>query len=255
MLDSVDVSLILPAFNERASIGNTIDEAFAYFRSRGIHAQIIVAADGMDGTRELVRAKTSRYPDLDIIGHEARVGKGRGVREAVALARGRVIGYADADNKVPMADFDRIQPWLPDFPLVIGSRALELSQIERWQPWYRRLGSKGFGLAMQMIVGMPGISDTQCGFKFFQRDVALHLFKLQQIDGYMFDVELLALAIRLGYRIKEVPIRWRDDADSRYNLVTGTLRNLGELMKVRASVSRLRDCAIVERSVSTGGLE
>jgi dolichyl-phosphate beta-glucosyltransferase len=255
MLDLVDLSLILPAFNERASIGNTVDEAFAYFRSRGIHAQIIVAADGTDGTRKLVGGMTSRYPDLDIIGHEARAGKGRGVREAVALARGRVIGYADADNKVPVADFDRIQPWLASFPIVIGSRALALSQIERWQPWYRRLGSKGFSHVMQTIVGVPGIGDTQCGFKFFQRDAALHLFKLQQIDGYMFDVELLALAIRLGYCIKEVPIRWRDDADSRYNLVTGTLRNLGELMKIRTSVSRLRDCAIVERSVSTGRSE
>jgi dolichyl-phosphate beta-glucosyltransferase len=255
MLGLVDVSLILPAFNERASIENTIDEAFRYFRSRGIHAQIIVAADGGDGTRELVRGKTSRYPDLDIIGHEARSGKGRGVREAVALARGQVIGYADADNKVPLADFDQIQPWLATFPIVIGSRALELSQIERRQPWYRRFGSLGFAQVMQTIVGVPGIGDTQCGFKFFQRDAALHLFKLQQIDGYMFDVELLALAIRLGYRIKEVPIRWRDDADSRYNLITGTFRNLGELMKIRTSVSRLRDCAIVERSVSTGRSE
>ena len=255
MLDLVDVSLILPAFNERASIGSTIDEAFTYFRNRGIHAQIIVAADGTDGTRELVREMKSRYPDLDIIGHEARAGKGRGVREAVSLARGRVIGYADADNKVPLDDYDRIQPWLQSFPIVIGSRALELSEIQRWQPWYRRLGSRGFGHVMQAIVGVPGIGDTQCGFKFFQRDAAVHLFRLQQIDGYMFDVELLALAIRLGYPIKEVPIRWRDDADSRYSIVTGTLRNLMELVKIRTSVSRLRDCAIVERSVSTSRIE
>jgi dolichyl-phosphate beta-glucosyltransferase len=170
MLDLVDLSLILPAFNERASIGNTVDEAFAYFRSRGIHVQIIVAADGTDGTRKLVGGMTSRYPDLDIIGHDSRAGKGRGVKEAVALARGRVIGYADADNKVPIADFDRIQPWLASFPIVIGSRALELSQIEHRQPWYRRLGSKGFSHVMQMIVGVPGIGDTHCGFKFFQRD-------------------------------------------------------------------------------------
>ncbi len=248
----VDLSLILPAFNERTSIGKTIDEAFTYFRSRGISAQIIVAADGTDGTRELVRGMTSRYPDLDIIGHEARTGKGRGVREAVALARGQVIGYADADNKVPVDDFDRIRPWLSSFPIVIGSRGLELSKIERAQPWYRRIGSKGFYHVMQTVVGVPGITDTQCGFKFFQRDIAVHLFKLQQIDGYMFDVEVLALASRLGYRIKEVPIRWRDDADSRLNLVAGNLHILGELLKIRFSISRLGDCTIVERSESTG---
>jgi dolichyl-phosphate beta-glucosyltransferase len=245
MYEQLDLSLILPAYNERASIGSTIDQAFAYFASRGINAEIIVAADGNDGTREFVAEKAGGASNLIVIGHEQRSGKGRGIREAVALARGRVIGYADADNKVPLEDFDRIQPFLDEgYPVVTGSRALAQSQIDRYQPWYRRLGSQGFYLFMQTVVGLPGIHDTQCGFKFFHRDVALRLFGLQRIDGYMFDVEILALAQRLGYRIKEVPIRWHDDADSRLQLFSGNVRNALDIFKIRWSLLHLNEAPI-----------
>jgi len=240
MPGNIDLTLILPAYNECSSIGSTIDQAFAYFQSRGIHAEIIVAADGTDGTRELVRQKSAGNMDLSAIGHEERSGKGRGVREAVALARGRFVGYADADNKVPFSEYDKIQPYLMQgVEVVTGSRALAESEIERRQPWYRQIGSKGFHQFMQLVVRLPGIHDTQCGFKFFQREAALELFQLQKIDGYMFDVEVLALAHRLGYGIQEVAIRWRDDGDTRLNLVSGNLRNVRDIFAIRASLARL----------------
>ena len=236
MPETIDLSLILPAYNERASIASTIDQAFACFASRSIRVEIIVAADGNDGTREVVREMASRNPDLSVIGHAERGGKGRGIREAVPLARGAIIGYADADNKVPFAEYDKIRPWLEKgYEVVTGSRALEQSKIERYQPWFRRLGSKGFYYFMQTVVGLPGIHDTQCGFKFFPRQVATRLFKLQRIDGYMFDVEILALASRLGYRIKEVPIVWHDDGDSRLELFSGNLRNIVDIFRIRSS--------------------
>lgn len=240
MSGPLDLSLILPAYNERASIASTIDQAFAYFENRGIHGEIIVAADGADGTRELVRDKAARSPNLKVTGHAERGGKGRGIREAMALTRGHIIGYADADNKVPIDDFDKVQPWFAQgYQIVTGSRVLAQSSIARRQPWYRRAGSRGFYFFMQAVVGLPGIGDSQCGFKFFQREAALHLFELQRIDGYMFDVEILALAHRFGYRIKEIPIRWRDDADSRLPLVSGNLRNAVDIFKIRAHLRQL----------------
>ena len=90
----------------------------------------------------------------------------------------------------------------------------------------------GFHFFMQTVVGLGGIQDTQCGFKFFQHAVAKELFRRQKIDGYMFDVEILAIARRLGYRIEQVPIRWRDDADSRLNLVSGNLRNVRDIFRI-----------------------
>lgn len=235
MPDEIDLTLILPAYNERASIGATIGQAFGYFASRGIQAEIIVAADGDDGTRELVGQMVSGNPLLRAIGHEKRLGKGRGVREAVLIARGRRIGYADADNKVPFDEYDKIRPELErGFEVVTGSRGLAESNIERAQPWYRRVGSKGFGIFMHAVVGLAEVRDSQCGFKFFPREIALRLFTAQRIDGYMFDVEILALAERFGYRIKEVPIRWRDDADSRLQLLSGNIRNVIDIFKIRA---------------------
>jgi dolichyl-phosphate beta-glucosyltransferase len=231
-LSDPDISLILPAYNEVQSIGQTICEAICYFESRRLRYEIIVAADGSDGTRDLVREMARQHPALRAIGEETRRGKGRSVREAVALATGAIIGYADADNKVPIEEFDAFLPRLNrGVEVVIGTRRGG-KPIERSRSLYRRLGSRGFLWFMQAVVGLPGINDSQCGFKFFLRQAAKELFRRQKIDAYMFDVEILAIAQRLGYRIEQAPIRWRDDADSRLELVRGNLRNVRDIFRI-----------------------
>ena len=228
----IDISLILPAYNEARVIPTTIGDAVRYFDSRKLRYEIIVAADGTDGTREIVRDLARTNPVLSAIGSEARRGKGLGIREAVAVATGKVIGYADADNKVPVEEYDKFRPVLESgIEVAIGTRRGGAT-IERAQPLYRRIGSKGFLYFMQTLVGLPGINDTQCGFKFFQRDCAKELFRRQKVDAYMFDVEILAIARRLGYRIEQVPVRWRDDADSRLNLISGNLKNVRDIFKI-----------------------
>jgi len=231
------ITLILPAFNESRTIVSAITQTIQYFDSRGYSYQIIVAADGTDGTRERVAEMGQTNPRIQVTGHPERLGKGRGVREAAALAIGDIIGHADADYKVPIEEFDKIAPLLSQYDVVTGSRALNPALIERKQPLYRRIGSRGFAVFMQALVGLRGITDSQCGFKFFQRHVARDLFRCQKIDGYMFDVELLALALLFGYTVKEVPIRWRDDADSRLQLLSGNVRNVIDLLRIRFSRS------------------
>jgi dolichyl-phosphate beta-glucosyltransferase len=231
------LTLILPAFNESGTIVSTIKRTIEYFDSRGYSYQIVVAADGTDGTREQVAAMARTNGRIHVTGHAERMGKGRGVREAAAIATGEIIGYADADYKVPIEEFDKIAPLLVDYDVVTGSRALDRALIERKQPLYRRMGSRGFAVFMQTLVGLRGITDSQCGFKFFRRQAALELFRCQKIDGYMFDVELLALALLFGYRVKEVPIRWRDDGDSRLQLLSGNVRNVIDLFRIRFSRS------------------
>jgi dolichyl-phosphate beta-glucosyltransferase len=238
-----DISLILPAYNEAGRIAATIAEAVSYFRSRSLAYEILVAADGDDGTREIVAGLGRGDPAIRAFGEPARQGKGRGIRQAVGMACGSIIGFADADNKVPIEEYGKLEPFLAEgFPIAIGSRALARATILRSQPWYRRLGGKGFGVFMRAATGLRGIADTQCGFKFFHGDVARRLFALQRIDGYMYDVEILLLAQHLGYRVREVPIRWRDDGDSRLDLVRGNLRNLRDILplrgRVRAAVRR-----------------
>ena len=229
-----DVSLILPAYNEAATIAATIRETGSYFRSRGLRYELIVAADGNDGTRERALETAQQGEPVRVIGNPERCGKGRAVREAMALARGNIAGYADADNKVPIEEFAKIQACLDQgYDVVIGSRAMRDSEIERRQPLYRQLGGKGFGFFMHAVVGLEGITDTQCGFKFFTRAAAQAIFSRQQIDGYMFDVEILVLARHLGYRIQQVPIRWHDDGDSRLELLSGNLRNVIDIFRIR----------------------
>jgi dolichyl-phosphate beta-glucosyltransferase len=246
------ISLILPAYNEAEAISGTLAEATGYFRSLGQRYDIIVVADGEDGTRERAGEFARQDNAVRVIGESGRRGKGKGVREGVKIAVGAIIGFADADNKVPISEFEKLEPWLySGFDVVIGSRGLNSSQVERKQPWYRRIGSRGFGRFMHAVVGMPGIVDTQCGFKFFNRDVARDLFSRQRIDGYMFDVEVLALAQRLGYRIKEVPIRWHDDADSRLRLLSGNLRNAIDIFKIRSYCRRQQSASAATIAVES----
>ena len=171
------ISLILPAYNEVRRIAQSIIDAKAYFEDRDYAYEIIVSADGSDGTRELAAKMATDDPRLRVIGSVERRGKGYGVRLGVKLAQGEIIGFADADNKTPITEFDKFEPCLRGgYEVVIGSRGLRESRIEQAQPLYRRLGAKGFRLLMHAVVGLPEIVDTQCGFKFFQRAAALDLF-------------------------------------------------------------------------------
>ncbi|MBI5304098.1 MAG: glycosyltransferase family 2 protein [Chloroflexi bacterium] len=239
MIDQPHISLIIPAYNEVARIAQTIGEARDYFARRNLACEIIVAADGDDGTRERVAELARTDSLLTVIGSPERRGKGRGIRQAVARARGALIGFTDADNKTPIDEFAKFEPHLrAGVEVVIGSRGLRDSYIEHAQPFHRRIGSKGFAIFMHAVVGLNDIIDTQCGFKFFQRDVARDLFARQVIDGYMFDVEILYLAEQAGYRIVQVPVRWRDDGDSRLVLFGGNVRNALDVFRVRLRGAR-----------------
>jgi len=233
MPDHPYLSLILPAYNEAQRIAKTVGDARSYLEQRGFTYEIIVVADGNDGTRERVTEMARTDPTLKVLGSAERRGKGYGIRQGVAQAQGHIVGFADADNKTPIEEFDKLEPWLSKgYEVAIGSRALRESCIEKAQPLHRRLGSKAFALFLHTLVGLSDITDSQCGFKFFQRPVALDLFSRQKIDGYMFDVEILYLAERAGYRIAQAPVRWRDDADSRFG-VAEAVRDALDILRIR----------------------
>jgi len=235
------ISLIFPAYNEAGRIKQTVQEAIDYFASRDLDYEVIVVAEGDDGTREAVAEMGVANSRLQAMGDRERRGKGRAIRQAVARAEKDVIGFADADNKTPIDELDKLLPLLRDgYDLAIGSRKMGASRIEHAQKAYRRVGSQGFRLFMQLAVGLRGIPDTQCGFKFFRREVAKALFARQRIDGYMFDVEILYLAQKAGFKVAQVPIRWRDDGDSRLQLLSGNLRNVRDILTIRLTH---RNCA------------
>lgn len=228
------LSIVVPAYNEAARIIGTLDAMQAHLDTTGFIYEILVVADGDDGTRERVAERRQGDDRIRVSGSRERRGKGRGVRLGVEQARGDVIGFVDADYKTPIEEMDKLLPWLDrGFDLVIGSRALADSRIIVRQPRYRQIGSKVFAFGMHAIVGLRDVSDTQCGFKFFRGDIARDLFSRQRIDGYMFDVEILHLARQSGYHLKEVGVVWQDDNDSRLDLVAGNWRNLKDLLRIR----------------------
>jgi dolichyl-phosphate beta-glucosyltransferase len=242
------LSLIVPAYNEAKSICHTLDAIRSYLDEQPYSYEIIVSADGDDGTRELVAGLASHDSRISVIGSAERGGKGRGIRNGVALARGQMIGFVDADYKTPIEELGKLLPWFDrGYDLVIASRGVAESQIEVPQPLYRQLGSRAFGIAMHLIIGLWSLRDTQCGFKFFRGTVARDLFSRQQIDGYMFDVEILHLAERTGYHIKEVGVRWHDDGDSRLDLIAGNWHNMLDILRIRfTNYPVARDVRVLE---------
>jgi dolichyl-phosphate beta-glucosyltransferase len=248
------LSLIIPAYNEARRISETLASVRSYLDGLGLDFEVIVAADGEDGTRERAAEAAAGDPRVIVIGHRERRGKGRGVREAMALTRGRIVGYVDADDKTPIEDLEKVWPWLEQgFHVVIGSRAMPESRVEVSQPLYRRLGSRVFALFMHLTLGLRHVRDTQCGFKFFQGDVGRLLFAQQRVDGYMFDIEVLFLAALYGYRVREVGVRWRDDRDSRLDLVAGNWRNLLDVLRIRFGRARAQAAVVAPGVRSSAG--
>jgi dolichyl-phosphate beta-glucosyltransferase len=231
-----ELSIIIPAYNEAATIVRTLTLVRDYLDGQAKSFEVILAADGNDGTREKAREFVSGDERFTVIGSAQRGGKGRGVRGGIQLARGQIIGFVDADYKTPIEEVEKILPWFDrGFDLVIGSRGMGDSQIVRAQKLYRRVGSRVFAFGMRTVTGVRNITDTQCGFKFFTREAARDVFSRQRIDGYMFDVEIIRLAQVLRYQIKEVGIRWQDDGDSRLDLIAGNWRNAKDILKIGLS--------------------
>src|SRR3954454_12434624 len=228
------LSVVVPAFNEVNSIERTVRAIGSHLQGRSRSYEIIVAADGNDGTRELVAGMARSDNRISVIGSAERGGKGRGVRNGVFKSTGQFVGFCDADYKTPIEEVEKLLPWLEEgYECAIGSRRVGDAHIEVPQPLHRRIGSRAFGIARNMLVGLGDVRDTQCGFKFFTRAAARAIFGRQRIDGYMFDVEILYLARLLGYRVREVGVRWQDDGDSRSHALTDSFKHGLDLLRIR----------------------
>ena len=232
----MDLSIVVPAFNEAARIPETIAAAVSFLDTRAWVSEIIVVDDGSsDATATIVAAIANADPRVCCLRNDGNRGKGYSIRAGVARARGSVVGFVDADNKTEFGALDLVMERMRDRSVdgVIGDRTLAGSAIEKERRAFRQLGSDLFRRLLRRYAGLPDFPDTQCGFKFFRQRIAQDLFARQRVDGYMFDVEILMLAVRSGYGLARIPVVWRDDPDSRFSPVSGMLKNLGELRNIR----------------------
>ncbi len=234
-MDSPTLTLVLPAFNEAERIGPALDELFGYLRRRGEAArdgapgsgrlperlEILVVDDGStDGTADLVGARPEATsdpgdaPTLRVL-TVPHGGKGAAVRAGMLAATTDLIIFTDADMATPPDMLPLLVDALADHDIALGSRIQpDGSDMRKSQPWYRRMLGKGFHLLASVWVVGP-VKDTQCGFKGFSREAAHDLFGRQRVESIVFDVELIYLARKRGYRVAVVPIRWADRRGSR----------------------------------------
>ena len=230
----VHLSVVIPAFEEVARIGPTLEQVRSYLHDQAFDSEVLVVVDGgRDGTLELVRAAMTGWPALRVLESDANRGKGYSVRRGMLEARGCYLLFSDADLSTPIAEVGRLIAALEaGGDIAIGSRALAGSDVRVRQAWWRQSMGRVFNHIVR-LVAVPGIRDTQCGFKCFRREAAHRLFALQRITGFAFDVELLWIARRLGYRVVEVPVIWVNDPSSRVNPVTDSFRMLVDLARLR----------------------
>lgn len=239
------LSLVIPAYNEENRLPATLDRVFEYLATRKFSHEVIVVDDGSrDATREVVREYSRRHPVLrlesyDDGGKPLNKGKGYAVRCGVLAARGRDILFSDADLSTPIEEMEKLLPPISsgEFALAIASRGLPESDLAVHQPWYREYMGRAFNGFVRRVIETD-IHDTQCGFKAFRGDAAKHIFSHAQIDGFGFDTEILFLARKFGYAVREVPVVWRHRDDSRVSPLVAPIQMLGELLQVRINDMR-----------------
>jgi dolichyl-phosphate beta-glucosyltransferase len=226
------LSVVIPAYNEARRLGPTLDRVAAYLAGRGLDAEVLVVDDGStDATAEVVRGHAA--PGLRLLAQPENRGKGAALRRGVAESRGRRVLLCDADLSTPIEELEALERRLDaGAVLAIGSRALPDSDVRVHQPRYRELMGKTFNRIIRLL-GVRGLRDTQCGFKLLEGDAARRLFAELRTDRYAYDVELVWLARRHGYRVDEVGVAWIDSPDSRVHPLFDSAAMLRDVVLMR----------------------
>jgi len=227
-------SIVIPAYNESARIPATLQSVLETIRSRGWEAEVVVVNDGSrDNTAEVVREIARTAPEIRLLENPSNRGKGYAVRHGILEALGDVVMFSDADLSSPMEEAEGLFAAIANgADIAIGSRWLATSRQTHRQPLYRQIFGRCFNLLTRMVMNLP-FADTQCGFKAFTRAAAQTVFQLQTIERWGFDPEILFIALKRGYDIKEVPVSWAHDARTRISYLRDGLQMLKELAIVR----------------------
>jgi glycosyltransferase involved in cell wall biosynthesis len=227
------VSIIIPAYNEAERIPATLIDIDKRLSAVDYSYEILVVNDGSkDNTASIVRGMAKMVKNLKLIDLKDNVGKGGAVKQGMLLATGRIRLFTDADNSTSIDQFEKMIPLFKEgYGIVIGSRAMRGAELDPPEPFYRQAIGKALNFLIQLFL-LPGIWDTQCGFKAYTDEAAEKIFIKSQTAGWGFDVETLALGIRMGYRIKEVPVHWVNDTRSHINF-SGGLQFLAETCTIR----------------------
>ncbi len=231
--NNLSLSVVIPAYNESKRILETLKKMSDYLQRHFTDFEILVIDDGStDQTSEVI--EEMNYAKIKVYRYEQNQGKGYAVQYGMLRVKGQYVLFADADNSTPIDELSKLMSEIDNYDVVIGSRYLEESKIVVKQSLVRIIGARIGNLLIRGLV-LPGFPDTQCGFKLFQGDVVKQIFSRQTIKRWGFDIEVLYIAKLLHYRIKQVPVSWYNDEDTRLKSSTVFFKTLGELLKIKVN--------------------
>ena len=225
-----DLSFIIPAYNEELRLSKTIGIVLEYFSMQDYSTEIIIVDDGSrDNTVKIAK----QFEKIIVLSQPKNLGKGAAVKRGMLESKGKYRIFSDADLSTPIYEIPKLLNILKNgFSVSIGSRAVDGNLIKKHQPFYREAMGKTFNKIVQFLV-IRGISDTQCGFKGFTKEAAEDIFKRSLINGFGFDVEILYLASKLGFKVKEIPVEWYNAEGSKVSAVKDSIKMLTEIMRIR----------------------
>lgn len=217
MSESPFLSVIIPAYNEEKRLPKTLQAICSWLNSRNYQSEVIVVSDGSKDATLLSAQKISgQFPFIKAFEYKPNRGKGYATRYGMLEAKGQYQVFTDADNSTSIEQWEKMLPeFEKGFEVVIGSRDIKGAVLDPPQPFIRQFIGNCFNLGIQFLLGLWGIWDTQCGFKGFTYKASQAIFPKAKIDRFAFDPEILLIARKQGFKIKEIPVRWVNDLDSR----------------------------------------
>lgn len=227
-------SIVIPAYNESARLGGTLEKVLAFTHSSGWNAEVIVVNDGSrDDTETIARAFAARDPRLQVVNNPGNRGKGYSVRNGMLHARGRIVIFSDADLSSPIEEAAKLIASLDrGVDIAIGSRWLRAETQTQRQPLHRQIFGRVFNLLLRLILGLQ-FKDTQCGFKAFKQHAVQAIFPLQKIERWGFDPEILFLARKFGFQVEEIPVLWGHSGGTRIHPLVDGSRMFIEMLHIR----------------------
>lgn len=230
------MSIVIPAHNEQNRLPATLEQIFEFLEGQSFPSEVIVVENGStDSTYQIAQEFVRQHKTLHVI--ESEKGKGAAVQRGMLAAQGEYRFMCDADLSMPVNEITKfIPPQLGDFDIAIASREAR-GAVRYNEPSYRHLGGRGINFLIQTLI-LPGLNDTQCGFKCFRAAVAEDIFKRQTLLGWSFDIELLYIARRHGYRIVEIPIHWYHFSDSKVSALRDAFGMIRDIFRIHANARR-----------------